>query len=387
MYNSKTLFTAESVSEGHPDKVCDQISDAILDAYLKNDPDARVAVECLITHQHLTIAGEVKTSSQQTVDAIGIAKQVIEEIGYTGIEIGFDVKQADYHVLIHEQSTEINTSVKDGGAGDQGLMFGYACNETEDLMPLPVWLAHRIVERLAKLRKNRTLPWLLPDAKSQVTVIYENGKPAGIDNVLVSTQHLEDFEGRNVKEFLREEIVNHALWPVIEKFAGDSEPRFIINPSGSFTKGGPAADTGLTGRKIIVDTYGGSAPHGGGAFSGKDPSKVDRSAAYMARYVAKHIVAAGIADKCIIQLSYAIGVAEPTSINLDFQGTGKVSEDKTLPVIKELFDLTPNGIIKTLDLKKPVYRQTAAYGHFGRKGLPWEKMDQEILEKLKNSAV
>lgn len=385
MYKSKTLFTAESVSEGHPDKVCDQISDAFLDAYLKNDPDARVAVECLITHQHLTIAGEVKTSSQQTLDAIGIAKQVIEDIGYTGIEIGFDVKQAGYHDLIHEQSAEINTSVKDGGAGDQGMMFGYACNETEDLMPLPVWLAHRIVERLANLRKNGTLPWLLPDAKSQVTVIYENGKPAGIDNVLVSTQHLEDFEGRNVREFLREEIINHAIWPVIEKFAGDSEPRFIINPSGSFTKGGPAADTGLTGRKIIVDTYGGSAPHGGGAFSGKDPSKVDRSAAYMARYVAKHIVAAGIADKCIIQLSYAIGVAEPTSINLDFQGTGKVSEEKTLPVIKELFDLTPNGIIKTLDLKKPVYRQTAAYGHFGRKGLPWEKMDQEILEKLKNS--
>ncbi len=383
MKNLKTLFTSESVSEGHPDKICDQISDAILDAYLENDSDARVAVECLITQQHLTIAGEVKTSSPKAIDAVAIAKQVIEDIGYTGKEIGFDVKQADYHLLIHEQSTEINTSVKDGGAGDQGMMFGYACNETADLMPLPVWLAHRIVERLAFLRKSGSLPWLLPDAKSQVTVVYENGKPMGIDKVLVSAQHLEYYEGQYVNEFLREEIINYAIRPIIMEYIGDDEPEYIINPSGSFVKGGPAADTGLTGRKIIVDTYGGSAPHGGGAFSGKDPSKVDRSAAYMARFVAKHIVAAGIAERCTVQLSYAIGVAEPTSVNLDFHGSGKVGEEHILTRIKELFDLTPKGIINVLKLKQPVYRKTATCGHFGRSGFSWETLDKETLERLK----
>ena len=400
------LFTAESVSEGHPDKMADQISDAILDAYLFNDPKAKVAIECLITHQHLIIAGEVKTSSKEKVDVIAIAKKVIEEIGYISEETGFDVHRAEYTVKIHEQAAEIGHSVANGGAGDQGMMFGYACNETEDLMPLPIWLAHRIVEQLSHLRKDGTLPWLLPDAKSQVTVTYENGKPVGIDNILVSTQHQSyimegrtDFHGGLMgppvgntqkrvavsQEMISQALAKKVLQPLVNKIFPVQKPRFIINPSGSFTQGGPSADTGLTGRKIIVDTYGGSSLHGGGAFSGKDPTKVDRSAAYMARYVAKHIVAAGLSSKCTIQLAYAIGVAEPTSIYLDFHGQGRVSEEKAISIIKQLFDFTPNGIINTLNLRRPIYQKTAAYGHFGRNGFSWESLDSKIVEELKNT--
>jgi S-adenosylmethionine synthetase len=402
------LFTAESVSEGHPDKVADQISDAILDAYLTNDPNAKVAIECLITHQHLFIAGEVKTSSKEKVDVIQLAKNVIEDIGYTSEEAGFDVHRAEYTVKIHEQAAEINKSVANGGAGDQGMMFGYACDETEVLLPMPIFLAHRILEELARLRKRSGHKWLLPDSKSQVTVIYQDGIPLGIANILVSTQHLSnvvegrtDFHGGlmgpqfgNLKkvvqvsqEFIRKEIINEVLRPLVDQYFPGQNPRLIINPSGSFTQGGPSADTGLTGRKIIVDTYGGGCPHGGGAFSGKDPSKVDRSAAYMARYVAKHLVAAGLAKKCTIQLAYAIGVAEPTSVYLDFHGTGKISEEKALALVLENFDLTPIGIIETLGLKRPIYQKTAAYGHFGRDGFPWEALNPEILFELSGKAV
>lgn len=408
MKKSNYLFTAESVSEGHPDKVADQISDAILDAYLALDTQAKVAIECLITHQHLIIAGEVKISSKEKVDVIQLAKKVIEDIGYTSEEAGFDVHRAEYTVKIHEQAAEINQSVSNGGAGDQGMMFGYACDETEAFMPMPVYLSHRILEELARLRKEGVYGWLLPDAKSQVTIRYENGIPVGIDNILVSTQHQShilkgrtDFHGGMMgphagnardlvslsQEEIRQTIVKNVLQPLVDQYFPGQQPRYIINPSGSFTQGGPSADTGLTGRKIIVDTYGGSCPHGGGAFSGKDPSKVDRSAAYMARYVAKHLVAAGLAKKCTIQLAYAIGVAEPTSVYLNFHGTAKISEEKALALVLENFDLTPIGIIETLGLKRPIYQKTAAYGHFGREEFPWEALNPEILSELSSKAV
>jgi S-adenosylmethionine synthetase len=408
MKKSNYCFTSESVSEGHPDKVADQISDALLDAYLALDPNVKAAIECLITHQHLIIAGEVKTSSKEKVDAIAIAQKVIEDIGYSSEEAGFDVHRAEYTVKIHEQAAEINQSVSNGGAGDQGIMFGYSSDETEAYMPLPIYLSHRILEELARLRKEGVFTWLLPDAKSQVTVRYENGIPVGIDNILVSTQHRShimkgrtDFhggmmgpQGGNVREMvplgqeeIRRNIVSFVLKPLVDKYFPGQEPRIIINPSGSFTQGGPSADTGLTGRKIIVDTYGGSCPHGGGAFSGKDPSKVDRSAAYMARYVAKHIVAAGIARKCTIQLAYAIGVPEPTSIYLNFHQTGMAGEEKVIPLIRELFDFTPNEIIKSLGLKSPIYQKTAAYGHFGRDGFTWEKLDYEKIRELRKAVV
>jgi S-adenosylmethionine synthetase len=365
---SNYLFTSESVSEGHPDKVADQISDAILDAYLKQDPNSKVACECLITTGQLIIAGEITSTAE--VDAVSIAKEVIRDIGYTHSEYGFDCNTAAYINLLHQQSPEINSSVIDGGAGDQGLMFGYATNETKELMPLPIILAHKIMERQSELRKNGTLEWLLPDAKSQVTVRYENEVPVSIDTVVVSTQH----KANVTQETIRREVINQIILPVINEYIKDSKPEFLINPSGSFTIGGPHGDTGLTGRKIIVDTYGGSCPHGGGAFSGKDPSKVDRSAAYAARYVAKHIVASGLADRCTVQLSYAIGVAEPTSIYVNTHGTGKTDDESIIAKIRKVFDLTPNGITKTLNLRQPIYLKTASYGHFGRIGFPWEEL-------------
>ncbi len=396
-------ITSESVSEGHPDKVADQVSDAILDAYLAMDQDAKVACECLITHNHLVIAGEVMTSCECKVDPISIAKGVIKDIGYVKPEYGFDVDKADYSLLMHTQSREINDSVSGGGAGDQGMMFGYACDETEALMPLPIYLAHRVVERLSALRRDNTIPWLLPDAKSQVTVIYEDGRPVGIDNIVVSTQHMPKLStaGRYIEgsalipnghyngnsfrvtnRMIKKAIEEAVIKPLIKGKTPHHSPRLIINPSGSFLIGGPAADTGLTGRKIIVDNYGSSCPHGGGAFSGKDPSKVDRSAAYMARYIARHLVAAKLTKRCTVQLSYAISEPEPTSLFLDFHDTGVVSEETILPMIQALFDLSPNGIIKTLNLKRPIYRKTAAYGHFGRNIFPWEQIDQNILNIL-----
>jgi S-adenosylmethionine synthetase len=373
---SNYLFTSESVSEGHPDKVADQISDAILDAYLKQDANAKVACECLITTGQLIIAGEI--TSTASVDAVTIAKEVIRDIGYTNSEYGFDYNTATYTNLLHQQSPEINNSVIDGGAGDQGLMFGYATNETKELMPLPIILAHKIMKRQSELRKDGTLEWLLPDAKSQVTVRYENEVPVAIDTVVVSTQH----KASVTQATIRQEVIDQIILPVINEYLQDSQPELLINPSGSFTIGGPHGDTGLTGRKIIVDTYGGSCTHGGGAFSGKDASKVDRSAAYAARYVAKHIVASGIADRCTIQISYAIGKEEPTSLLVNLHGTGKVEESKLTVAISQLFDLRPNGIAKMLGLKNPIYLPTAAYGHFGKESLPWEILNEDIIKEL-----
>jgi len=373
---SNYLFTSESVSEGHPDKVADQISDAILDAYLKQDANAKVACECLITTGQLIIAGEI--TSTASVDAVTIAKEVIRDIGYTNSEYGFDYNTATYTNLLHQQSPEINNSVMDGGAGDQGLMFGYATNETKELMPLPIILAHKIMKRQSELRKDGTLEWLLPDAKSQVTVRYENEVPVAIDTVVVSTQH----KASVTQATIRQEVIDQIILPVINEYLKDSQPELLINPSGSFTIGGPHGDTGLTGRKIIVDTYGGSCAHGGGAFSGKDASKVDRSAAYAARYVAKHIVASGIADRCTIQISYAIGKEEPTSLLVNLHGTGKVEESKLTAAISQLFDLRPNGIAKMLGLKNPIYLPTAAYGHFGKESLPWEILNEDIIKEL-----
>ena len=373
---SNYLFTSESVSEGHPDKVADQISDAILDAYLKQDANAKVACECLITTGQLIIAGEI--TSTASVDAVTIAKEVIRDIGYTNSEYGFDYNTATYTNLLHQQSPEINNSVMDGGAGDQGLMFGYATNETKELMPLPIILAHKIMKRQSELRKDGTLEWLLPDAKSQVTVRYENEVPVAIDTVVVSTQH----KASVTQATIRQEVIDQIILPVINEYLQDSQPELLINPSGSFTIGGPHGDTGLTGRKIIVDTYGGSCAHGGGAFSGKDASKVDRSAAYAARYVAKHIVASGIADRCTIQISYAIGKEEPTSLLVNIHGTGKVEESKLTVAISQLFDLRPNGIAKMLGLKNPIYLPTAAYGHFGKESLPWEILNENIIKEL-----
>jgi len=369
-------FTSESVSEGHPDKVADQISDAILDAYLAQDPLSRVACECLITTQHLVIAGEVRSNA--SVDAVEIAKKVIAGIGYDDEAIGFDFKTAKIDCLLHEQSREISDSVVTGGAGDQGLMFGYACNETGELMPLPIVIAHRLVERQSQLRKQGILPWLLPDAKSQVTVNYENDVPVSVNTIVLSTQHRTGIEQQIIREVVTQEIIR----PITEQYLPGGDFKILVNPSGSFTVGGPHGDTGLTGRKIIVDTYGGSCPHGGGAFSGKDSSKVDRSAAYGARYVAKHIVAAGLAGRCTVQLSYAIGVAEPTSIYVNTHGKGDSS--RIAKKIQNLFDLTPQGIVKSLNLNRPIYLETAAYGHFGKNNLPWEQIDQDILEELQN---
>ena len=370
------LFTSESVSEGHPDKVCDQISDAILDAMLEQDPHSRVACEALVTTGLAVVAGEVTTEAY--VDIQSLVRKTIREIGYTASEMGFD-DACGVLVSLGKQSADIAMGVdegddKDQGAGDQGLMFGYACNETEELMPAPIAFAHRLVRRQSEVRKQGILKWLRPDAKSQVTLRYEKGKPVQIDAIVLSTQHAPEISQKDLQAAVREEIINKVLpadW--IHR-----NTKYFINPTGRFVIGGPMGDAGLTGRKIIVDTYGGMARHGGGAFSGKDPSKVDRSAAYAARYVAKNIVAAGLADRCEIQVSYAIGVAEPTSISVHTFGTGKVDEGRLTAAVREVFDLRPKGIIVMLNLLRPIYRQTAAYGHFGRIDIdvPWEKTDR-----------
>lgn len=373
-------FTSESVSEGHPDKVADQISDAVLDAYLKADPDAKVACECLITTGHLVIAGEAKTKAAADINPIDTAKETLQKIGYDHDEAGFNYHKANYTLLLHEQSAEINQSVAEGGAGDQGLMFGYACNETPELMPLPITLSHALMQRLAEFRKSGKVEWLLPDAKSQVTVKYHDGLPIAVERVVVSSQHRAGISQEEIRETLTRELI----LPLVEEYLpGTETPHILTNPSGSFTIGGPHGDTGLTGRKIIVDTYGGSCPHGGGAFSGKDPSKVDRSAAYAARYVAKHIVAAGLAHACTVQISYAIGKEDPTSLYLNLHGSAVKREDILLPAVKELFDLRPNGIIRQLGLKNPIYGPTAAYGHFGKPGLPWETLNTDIINQLR----
>ncbi|MEX0615881.1 MAG: methionine adenosyltransferase [Methylophaga sp.] len=374
--SSAYLFTSESVSEGHPDKVADQISDAVLDAIIEKDPQARVACETLIKTGVAIVAGEITTSAW--VDLEQIVRDTICEIGYTSSEVGFDGQTCGVMSVIGKQSPDINMGVDRGseeqqGAGDQGLMFGYASNETEVLMPAPITYAHRLVKRQAHIRKSGELPWLRPDAKSQVTFIYEDGKPVGIDTVVLSTQHNPEIKQSD----LHEAVMEHIIKPVLPTEWLTKNTRFHINPTGQFIIGGPVGDCGLTGRKIIVDTYGGMARHGGGAFSGKDPSKVDRSAAYAGRYVAKNIVAAGLADRCEIQISYAIGVAEPTSISVDTFGTGKISEERLVALVREHFDLRPVGLIKMLNLVRPIYQQTAAYGHFGREeaDFSWERTD------------
>lgn len=379
---SNYLFTSESVSAGHPDKIADQISDAVLDAILEQDPKARVACETYVKTGMALVGGEITTSAW--VDIEHIARQVIRDIGYTSSDMGFDGSSCAVLNAIGKQSSDINQGVDREdpfaqGAGDQGIMFGYATNETDVFMPAPITYAHRLMQQQELVRKNGTLPWLRPDAKSQVTFLYENNKIKGIDAVVLSTQHAEDITQKQIHEAVMEEIIK----PILPAQWLSKETKFFINPTGRFVIGGPMGDCGLTGRKIIVDTYGGSARHGGGAFSGKDPSKVDRSAAYAARYVAKHIVAAGFADRCEIQLSYAIGVAEPTSIMIETFGTGKVSEERLVKLVREFFDLRPYGLIQMLDLIKPIYRKTATYGHFGRDEFPWEKLDK--LEALKSA--
>jgi S-adenosylmethionine synthetase len=373
------IFTSESVSEGHPDKMADQISDAVLDAILADDKDARVAVETMVKTGMAVIAGEVTTSTY--VDLEDVVRQVILDIGYNSSDVGFDGASCAVLNAIGKQSPDIAMGVNEGegahleqGAGDQGLMFGYATNETEVLMPAPIYYSHRLVEKQAELRKHGVLPWLRPDAKSQVTLRYENGKPVAIDAVVLSTQHDPDIAQADIHEAVMDLVIKETL-PAQWLHAGT---RYHINPTGQFIIGGPVGDCGLTGRKIIVDTYGGMARHGGGAFSGKDPSKVDRSAAYAGRYVAKNIVAAGLADRCEIQVSYAIGVAEPTSISINTFGTGKLSDDKISDLVREHFDLRPRGLVEMLDLKRPIYRKTAAYGHFGREDadFTWEATDK-----------
>lgn len=379
------LFTSESVSEGHPDKVSDQISDAILDALLAQDPKSRVAVETLVNTGLTLVAGEVTTTA--VIDVEDIIRGVILDIGYNGSSEGFDGHNCAVLNAIGKQSPDISMGVtageglhKEQGAGDQGLMFGYACDETDVLMPAPITYAHLLVAKQAEVRKNGKLPFLLPDAKSQLTYRYVDGKPHSIDAVVLSTQHTADVSQEQIHEAVMEEIIK----PVLPAGMLDGDTKYHINPTGQFIVGGPHGDCGLTGRKIIVDTYGGMARHGGGAFSGKDPSKVDRSAAYLARYIAKNIVAAGIASKCEVQLSYAIGVAEPTSILVDTFGTGKIDDGKITALVREHFDCKPAGLIATLDLLRPIYRETAAYGHFGREQFSWEKTDK--ADALKSGA-
>lgn len=389
MLKGRHLFTSESVTEGHPDKICDQISDAILDAILEKDPNARVACETSVTTGLVLVTGEISTNTY--VDIPKVVRKTIKEIGYTRAKYGFDAETCAVLTSIDEQSEDIARGVNQAleareggmsdeeieaiGAGDQGLMFGFACNETEELMPLPISLAHKLARRLAELRKHEVIPYLRPDAKTQVTVEYdENNQPARIDTIVISTQHNPDISSGQIQGDMKKYVIE----PVVPADLLDADTKYLINPTGRFVIGGPQGDAGLTGRKIIVDTYGGYARHGGGAFSGKDPTKVDRSAAYAARYVAKNIVAAGLAEKCEVQLAYAIGVAKPVSISIDTFGTGKVPEEVLIEAVEAHFDLRPAGIIKMLDLRRPIYRQTAAYGHFGRDDLdvPWEKTDK-----------
>jgi S-adenosylmethionine synthetase len=381
---AKYLFTSESVTEGHPDKICDQISDAILDAMYEQDTQSRVAVECLTTTGLIVVAGEVTTNA--TVDIQDVARRTIKKIGYDKPEYGFDFEHCAVLVSLHEQSPDISQGVTETekheqGAGDQGLMFGYATNETPELMPLPILLAHKLTMRLAEVRKKNILNWVRPDGKSQVTIEYENGKPKRVHTIVVSTQHSPEVTHEQIKK----EVLEHVIKPVCGGWT-DKDTIYHINPTGRFVIGGPPGDSGLTGRKIIVDTYGGVGAHGGGAFSGKDPSKVDRSAAYMARYIAKNIVAAGLADKCEIQIAYAIGVAQPVSILVRAFGTNKIPEEKIEELIKKHFDLRPRAIIDYLNLRRPIYEKTAAYGHFGRNDpdFTWEKTDK--ANELKKSA-
>jgi S-adenosylmethionine synthetase len=382
----KFLFTSESVSEGHPDKVSDLISDAVLDAILSEDPNSRVAAETLTNSNLVVLAGEITTNAK--IDYEKVARDTLKLIGYDNVDYGIDYKTCELLVKYDTQSPDIAQGVDgamddplDQGAGDQGLMFGYACDETNELMPLPIHLSHRLVERQAILRKNGKLPWLRPDAKSQVTIEYEGNRPIRVDTVVLSTQHSPDITLDNLREAVIEEIIK----PIIPKELIKGDIKFLINPTGRFVIGGPQGDCGLTGRKIIVDTYGGAAPHGGGAFSGKDPSKVDRSAAYGARYVAKNIVAAGLASKCLVQISYAIGVAKPTSVMVDSFGTGIISDEKLSQLVAQEFDLRPKGIVETLDLLRPIYKKTAAYGHFGRDEpeFSWEMTDKKSTLKIK----
>ena len=374
------LFTSESVTEGHPDKISDQISDAVLDAALSEDPMARVACETLVTTGLVVIAGEITTDAR--IDYTRVARDTIREIGYTRAKFGFDSETCSVLSALDRQSPDIALGVDTGGAGDQGLMFGFACNETPELMPLPIQLAHLLARRLSEVRKSGELPYLRPDGKSQVTVEYRDGRPFRLEAVVISSQHDPNVSNEQLRAEIEEKVIKHTVSSELL----DKDTKYHINPTGRFVTGGPQGDAGLTGRKIIVDTYGGYAPHGGGAFSGKDPTKVDRSAAYMARYVAKNIVAAGLADRCLVQLAYAIGVANPVSVLVDTSGTGRISEGALAKLVRENFELTPHGIIEELKLRRPIYKATAAYGHFGRNedGFSWEVTDK--AESLRAAA-
>jgi S-adenosylmethionine synthetase len=379
--HGRFLFTSESVTEGHPDKMCDQISDAILDEVMRQDAKGRVACETMAMTGLVIVGGEITTTAQ--VNYAKVTRDTVREIGYTSAEYGFDADTCGVIVAVNTQSPDIAMGVDTGGAGDQGLMFGYACNETPELMPTPIQLAQHLVRKLSDARRSGDIDYLRPDGKSQVTVEYDNGKPVRVDTVVISTQHSPE----PAAEQIREDIIDHIIKPTIPPSLLDKDTKYHVNPTGRFVVGGPQGDTGLTGRKIIVDTYGGAAPHGGGAFSGKDPTKVDRSACYMARYIAKNVVAAGIADRCQVQLAYAIGVAEPVSVYVDCFGTAKIDETKLSEIIRANFHLTPKGIIESLDLRRPIYKQTAAFGHFGRSdvdGFSWEKTNR--AEKLRSDA-